>query len=113
MRKGFAFRESPSPPLFLARLCLAGDLVYGAPPFADGAEPVLMPHQLGVRESDAAERAADDIARGSLSSASIVKPRLRGHKGVTPAIQNDARNIPARVESSLPEQSQHLFAYLS
>jgi len=55
-------------------------------------------------------RTAQDFASGRLATQAKEEPRLRTQIGVSPAIQDDSCNVPARVEAA---SSEHLAELLT
>ncbi len=56
---------------------------------------VHRPSQIGVGKSDPAERRlAQDFSSGGLAASAKEESRLRAQIGVTPAIQDDSRDVP-------------------
>jgi hypothetical protein len=67
--------------------------------------------KIRIRESNPTMRMiAQNIPRRRLAVGAEEKPRLRIHVRMAPAIQNDSRDVPARIESARREHVGHLFA---
>src|SRR5437762_139871 len=86
--------ESPSS-------CLRNrELLHRAIRFTNRVPMVAGPGKVRIRKRDPAVRPIpQDIPRRRLAIDPKEKPRLRIHVRVAPAIENDAGDVPARIES--------------
>ena len=72
---------------------------------------VAGPGKVGIRKRDPTVRSIpQDIPRRRLATRAKEKPRLRIHVRVTPAIENDPGDVPARIESPGREHVGELLA---
>ena len=74
---------------------------------------VHRPSQIGVGKSDPAERRlAQDFSSGGLAASAKEESRLRAQIGVTPAIQDDSRDVPLGVEAGAGKHLRELLTDL-
>src|SRR5215212_8776147 len=67
--------------------------------------------EIGIRKRNPTMRLiAQNIPRCRLAIDAEEEPRLRIHVRMSPAIENDSRDVPARIESSRREHVTHLLA---
>ena len=66
--------------------------------------------ELGVGEGDAAEGAAQDIARRGGAVAAEVEAGSGSDIGVAPSIEDDPRDVAPRVEAGVAAHRDHLLA---
>src|SRR5204862_3464480 len=99
--------RSASPSSFLRNR----ELLNRAIRFTNRVPMVAGPGKVGIRKRDPPVRPIpQDIPRRRLAIDPEEKPRLRIHVRVTPAIENDAGDVPARIESPGREHVGELLA---
>src|SRR5262249_47309147 len=90
-------------------IAASGQKLFDRPlPFFHRIEVVLMAVQLAIRECDAAEWLAGDVAGGWFAIFAKIETWCRTGVGVTPAIQHNSRNVAPRIELELAEQPHQL-----
>ena len=86
-------------------------LLYRAIRLANRVAVIARAREIGICEGDAAVRTlAQDVARRGVAPRTEKETGLRIHVRVAPAIENDSRDIPARIEPARREHVPHLLA---
>src|ERR1700732_4168728 len=88
-------------------------LLERAPRLLRGASPTLSPGQLAVTECDPSKARANNLERRRLVRRTKIEPRLRRNIGMTPAVDDDARDVAPGIEPRIAQHLLQLFLYLS
>src|SRR6266852_2753613 len=87
------------------------ELLYRAIRLADRVTMIRRTRKIGIRKRDSSVRTpAQDVPRRRLAVDAEKEPRLRIHVRVAPAIENDSRDVPARIEPAGREHVAELLA---
>src|SRR6266436_1050326 len=94
------------------RLCSdAGQLFHGSIGFANRVPMIAGPSEVRIRKRDPPVRTIpQDVPRRRLAIDAEKESRLRIHVRVAPAIENDAGDVPARIEPAGREHVGELLA---
>ena len=89
----------------------AGELLHRAIGFTDGIPVIAGPGEIRIRKRNpTVGLVPEDIPRRRLAVQPEEEARLRIHVRMAPAIEDDSRDVSARVESARREHVAHLLA---